>query len=103
MFACIVAGCLVQTEYEQLNESTIIFRLESQNKSIQTVCVFLTGSSPFPEGYGGIIYFSWPLKDQNWTPTGYLTNEKPSAFFSVKHVSYYILFSFILIYKIIGR
>lgn len=86
MFACLVAGSLVQTNYQEISEKQIVFLLES-HKTIKNLSVFLTGSAPCPDGYGAIIYFCWPpFEEKKWQVLGYITNEKPSAFFAVRQV-----------------
>lgn len=52
--------------------------------NINHVVVFMTGAMPFPEGFGGAVYFSWPTEGgPAWFLLGFLTNEKPSAIFKV--------------------
>lgn len=86
MFACLVAGNLVQTNYQEVSDKQIVFLLDS-NKPIKNLSVFLTGTSPLPEGYGAIVYFCWPpFEDKKWQVLGYISNSKPSAFFSIRQV-----------------
>ncbi|XP_014771654.1 protein Hikeshi isoform X2 [Octopus bimaculoides] len=83
MFGVIVAGRLVQTNCEQVTENQFLFNiLESEN--INHIVVFLTGQIPFPDGYGGAVYFSWPsISGPSWILLGHITNIKPSAIFKV--------------------
>ncbi|CAI5447546.1 unnamed protein product [Caenorhabditis angaria] len=53
--------------------------------SINHVVVFLTGSQPFPDGFGGSVYIRWPTSESsmNWHYLGFVCNQKPSAIFKV--------------------
>eukprot|EP01129_Flabellula_baltica_P010009 TRINITY_DN4180_c0_g1_i1.p1 TRINITY_DN4180_c0_g1~~TRINITY_DN4180_c0_g1_i1.p1 ORF type:complete len:206 (-),score=43.06 TRINITY_DN4180_c0_g1_i1:32-619(-) len=81
MFAVLVAGRLVQTQHTQVSPTQIVFNLDDVT-DIHHVVVFLTGSSPLPEGTGALIYLGWP-PFEDFGCIGYLTNEKPSAIFKV--------------------
>lgn len=87
MFGLIVAGRLVQTNFEQVSPTRCVTTIVDAD-SINHLVVFLTGVQPFPEGTGGLVYFSWP--DENAPPTwqllGYISNEKPSAIFKVSNI-----------------
>ncbi|CAE1320660.1 HIKESHI [Acanthosepion pharaonis] len=83
MFGVVVAGRLVQTDYEQVTQNQFLFNIVDAD-SINHVVVFLTGQTPFPDGYGGAVYFAWPsAQGQNWILLGHITNIKPSAIFKV--------------------
>lgn len=82
MFACLVAGELVQTECVQVSETQFAFSIEKAT-TIRNLAVFMTGSEPFPDGLGAIVHFSWPPYN-NWQVLGHLTNAKPSAIFAVR-------------------
>lgn len=84
MFGMIVSGRLVQTQFEQINETKFITTiLEADN--VNHIVVFLTGVMPFPEGTAGQVYFSWPdpLAPPNWQLLGHISNNKPSAIFKL--------------------
>ncbi|ODN86535.1 hypothetical protein L198_07229 [Cryptococcus wingfieldii CBS 7118] len=81
MFGAIVAGRLVQTNLQQIDETHFVFPLE-QPYDINHLTVFLLGTVPFPEGYGASVHFAWPGKE--YIPLGVLTNGKPSAIFRVR-------------------
>lgn len=73
----------VQTDYEQVTQNQFLFNIVDAD-SINHVVVFLTGQTPFPDGYGGAVYFAWPSAlGQNWILLGHITNIKPSAIFKV--------------------
>ena len=79
MFGCCVAGRLMQTNLQQLDETHAAFELP-QAETINHICVFLLGTGasptrsdvgnlltdrravPFPEGYGASVHFFWPGK-----------------------------------------
>ncbi|KAF7292734.1 hypothetical protein MIND_01171700 [Mycena indigotica] len=81
MFGCCVAGRLLQTNLQQIDETHAMFELPAAS-SINHVCVFLLGTVPFPEGYGCTVHFFWPGK--GFQLLGMLSNEKPSAIFRLK-------------------
>lgn len=45
----------------------------------------MLGTSPFPAGMGGAVYFCFPDPSvgQVWQLLGFITNEKPSAIFKI--------------------
>ncbi|KAH9077682.1 DUF775-domain-containing protein [Lactarius deliciosus] len=81
MFGCCVAGRLLQTNLQQIDETKAAFELPAA-ESINHVCVFLLGTVPFPEGYGATVHFFWPGK--GFQLLGMLSNEKPSAIFRLR-------------------
>ncbi|ORY27620.1 hypothetical protein BCR39DRAFT_565640 [Naematelia encephala] len=81
MFGAIVAGRLVQTNLQQIDETHFVFPLE-QPYEINHLTVFLLGTVPFPDGYGASVHFAWP--GQEYIPLGVLTNTKPSAIFRLR-------------------
>ncbi|EIM87588.1 DUF775-domain-containing protein [Stereum hirsutum FP-91666 SS1] len=81
MFGCCVAGRLLQTNLQQIDETHAAFELPSAT-SINHICVFLLGTVPFPEGYGATVHFYWPGK--GFQLLGMLSNEKPSAIFRLR-------------------
>ncbi|WWC87615.1 uncharacterized protein L201_002505 [Kwoniella dendrophila CBS 6074] len=81
MFGAIVAGRLIQTNLQQIDETHFIFPLE-QPYEINHLTVFLLGTVPFPEGYGASVHFAWPGKE--YIPLGVLTNAKPSAIYRLR-------------------
>ncbi|KAJ3807865.1 DUF775-domain-containing protein [Lentinula aff. lateritia] len=81
MFGCIVAGRLLQTNIQQIDETHAIFELPNAS-SINHVCVFLLGTIPFPDGYGATVHLHWPGK--GFQLLGMLSNEKPSAIFRLR-------------------
>lgn len=79
MFGCVVAGRLLQTNLQHIDETHAIFEVPSAS-TINHICVFLLGTSapiilfvrcyrlteallvPFPDGYGATVHFHWPGK-----------------------------------------
>jgi hypothetical protein len=84
MFACLVSGRLVQTNYHQVADDKIVFSLDNAT-AIHHVVLFLTGSQPLPDGLGAVIYFGWPPYE-HWQTMGWISNDKPSAIFKVHQV-----------------
>lgn len=84
MFGLIVSGRLVQTDFTAVSETRFVTTV-AEADTINHVVVFLTGSQPFPDGYGGAVYFSWPSPDGApvWHFLGTITNQKPSAIFKI--------------------
>ncbi|XP_076048387.1 protein OPI10 homolog [Oratosquilla oratoria] len=84
MFGVIISGRLVQTNFEQVAETKFLITIMEAD-AINHIVVFLTGATPFPEGLGGSVYFSFP--DSNGSPSwhllGIITNTKPSAIFKI--------------------
>ncbi|KAI0795587.1 hypothetical protein C8Q75DRAFT_803454 [Abortiporus biennis] len=81
MFGCLVAGRLLQTNLQQIDETHALFELPAA-ESINHICVFLLGPVPFPEGYGATVHFFWPGK--GFQLLGMLSNDKPSAIFRLR-------------------
>ncbi|XP_046360663.1 protein Hikeshi-like [Haliotis cracherodii] len=83
MFGIIIAGRLVQTDLQQVSETQFLFNI-SDADNINHVVLFMTGQTPFPDGFGGAVYFSWPSTDgPSWQLLGHLTNAKPSTIFKI--------------------
>ncbi|KAF8812816.1 DUF775-domain-containing protein [Phlegmacium glaucopus] len=81
MFGCCVAGRLLQTNLQQVDETHAYFELTNAS-TINHICVFLLGTLPFPDGYGAAVHFFWPGK--GFQLLGMLSNEKPSAIFRLR-------------------
>ncbi|KAJ7893732.1 DUF775-domain-containing protein [Mycena olivaceomarginata] len=81
MFGCCVAGRLLQTNLQQVDETHALFELPNAG-AINHVCVFLLGTVPFPDGYGCTVHFYWPGK--GFQLLGMLSNDKPSAIFRLR-------------------
>nr|CAG4649668.1 EOG090X0D82 [Scapholeberis mucronata] len=86
MFGLIVSGRLVQTNFEQISETQFVITIPDAD-NINHLVVFLTGTTPFPEGFGGSVYFRWPEVDLAvapvWQLLGFLTNNKPSNIYKI--------------------
>jgi len=81
MFAIVIAGRLVQTEFSRVDATKFLFSV-SDLDNVNHIVVFMTGSEPFPEGFGGAVYLQWASSDK-WQLVGHITNEKPSAIFKI--------------------
>ncbi|CAK9783728.1 DUF775-domain-containing protein [Cutaneotrichosporon oleaginosum] len=81
MFGAIVAGRLVQTNMQRIDDTHFVFTLE-RPYDINYLTVFLTGEMPFPEGYGATVHFAWPGGE--YFLLGTLTNARPSAIYKVR-------------------
>jgi hypothetical protein len=86
MFGLLLAGRLVDTGFRTIDESHVVIDIDHV-ETVNHVVVFLTGQTPFPDGMGGAVYFSWPQEDPNnppsWQFLGSLSNVKPSAIFKI--------------------
>nr|XP_039255984.1 protein Hikeshi-like [Styela clava] len=84
MFAVLVAGRLVQTDVHQIEEMKVLFDLEDITDANHIV-VFMTGQTPFPDGFGGAVYLNLPSAsgESNWLLLGHLTNQKPSSIYKI--------------------
>lgn len=85
MFAVLVAGRLVQTNSQQVDETKVLYNLEDISGANHIV-VFMTGQTPFPDGYGGAVFLNVPSPENGeskWLLLGHITNQKPSAIFKI--------------------
>jgi len=84
MLGLIVSGRLVKTDFQQASPTQFVTVVEDAD-NINHIVVFLTGTQPFPDGYGGSVYFSWPdpMSPPSWQLLGFITNNKPSAIFKI--------------------
>ncbi|KAG9076924.1 hypothetical protein FS749_011232 [Ceratobasidium sp. UAMH 11750] len=81
MFGICVAGRLLQTECQQIDETHVAFTIESAS-NVNHICVFMLGTVPFPPGFAATVHFHWPGK--GFQLLGMLSNEKPSAVFRLR-------------------
>ncbi|CAE6527949.1 unnamed protein product [Rhizoctonia solani] len=81
MFGIVVAGRLLQTECQQIDETHVAFTIESA-VNVNHICVFMLGTVSFPPGYAATVHFHWPGK--GFQLLGMLSNEKPSAVFRLR-------------------
>uniref|UniRef100_A0A2L2YD89 Uncharacterized protein n=2 Tax=Parasteatoda tepidariorum TaxID=114398 RepID=A0A2L2YD89_PARTP len=84
MFAVIVAGRLVQTDFQAIDSTKFVTNIVDAD-NVNHIVVFLTGVQPFPDGLGGSVYFSWPdpTAAPTWQFLGFVSNAKPSAIFKI--------------------
>lgn len=87
MFGVIVSGRLVQTDFQRVSPTQFLCNIPDAD-SINHVVIFLTGSEPFPEDTGGLVYFSWPdpVAVPSWQLLGHISNVKPSAIFKIANL-----------------
>lgn len=87
MFGIIVAGQLVQTNFQIVGEKQFLVNI-AKAENVNHIVVFLTGSMPFPDGCGGLVYFSFPDPQSPpcWHLLGYISNDKPSAIFKISNL-----------------
>ncbi|KZT52593.1 DUF775-domain-containing protein [Calocera cornea HHB12733] len=83
MFGCCVAGRLVQTDLVQVDNTHCVFNIPSAS-TVNHVCVFLTGQTPFPDGWAATVHWNWP--GRGFQLLGMLSNQKPSAIFRVRGI-----------------
>ncbi|XP_059173031.1 protein OPI10 homolog [Physella acuta] len=83
MFGIIVSGRLVQTDFHPVSETQFLFNIPEAD-NINHVVIFMTGQTPFPDGIGAAVYFSWPRPEGPvWTLLGHISNQKPSAIYKI--------------------
>jgi hypothetical protein len=86
MFGILIAGRLVQTDMQQVGETQFLFNIQDAD-NINHIVVFMTGQTPFPDGFGGAVYFCWPsTSGPSWQLLGHISNNKPSAIFKVANL-----------------
>ncbi|XP_077978353.1 protein Hikeshi-like [Glandiceps talaboti] len=86
MFGCVVAGRLIQTQAQQIDDTHFVFHIENA-EAVNHIVIFLLGTIPFPDGMGGAVHFSWPSPDgPHWQLLGHISNEKPSAIFKISKI-----------------
>ncbi|XP_043461116.1 protein OPI10 homolog [Leptopilina heterotoma] len=87
MLGLICSGRLVQTNFEQVSETKLLFTVPDAD-DINHIVLFLVGTIPFPDNMAGAVYFSWPDPNAppNWQFLGYISNSKPSAIFRISNL-----------------
>jgi len=79
MFGILVAGNLVQTDGQVVQENQMIFNLPDQQP--KSVAVFLTGTRPLDANMAASAYL---VGNNEWAFLGHITNAKPSAIFKIR-------------------
>lgn len=83
MFSVLVAGRLPQVDFQPVSETQFVTSVPDIDH-VNHLVVFMTGQMPFPENFGGGVYFSWPnAEGPSWIFLGKITNTKPSAIFKI--------------------
>lgn len=84
MFGVIVSGRLAQVDFQSVDTNKFLLTIPDAD-SVNHVVVFMTGTTAFPAGMGGSVYFSWPDPNSppSWTYLGFISNEKPSAIYRI--------------------
>ncbi|XP_071506885.1 protein Hikeshi-like [Diadema antillarum] len=83
MFACLVAGRLVQGQAQEVDPTHFVFNIDNPT-NINHVIIFLTGAMPFPDGMAGAVHFGQPeAGGMSWHYLGFISNEKPSVIFKI--------------------
>lgn len=74
----------MNTNVQQASLNQFLLTLDNV-ENVNHIVVFLTGQVPFSDGFGGSIYFGWPMGGDgvSWQLLGYISNEKPSAIFKI--------------------
>ncbi|CAF3351628.1 unnamed protein product [Rotaria sp. Silwood1] len=86
MFSILIAGRLPQMNFQQVSETQFVIPI-SDVDHVNHLVVFMTGQIPFPENFGGGVYFSWPSTEgPSWIYLGKITNAKPSAIFKINKI-----------------
>lgn len=86
MFAAIVSGRLVQSDFVCLSDSKFLLHLAPLD-NVNHIVVFLTGAAAFPIGVGGGVYLGLEQNGELvWYFLGILTNERPSAIYKIGHI-----------------
>src|SRR3990167_4905538 len=85
MFACIVSGRLVTTDFKQVDTCKFMTEiiLPPGEGEFKHLCVFLTGQAPLPDLSAAALYISWGPDFSTFNFVGHLTNQKPSAIFKL--------------------
>ncbi|CAL8068758.1 unnamed protein product [Calicophoron daubneyi] len=83
MFAALVAGQLVQSDFVPVSDNKFLLKLAPLN-NVNHIVVFLTGAVPFPATMGGGVYIGLQQEGSLvWYFLGILTNERPSAIYKI--------------------
>ena len=82
MFACVVAGRLVQTNFTVVDSLKLFLEIGEAN-NVQHLCVFMTGSVALPQDAAATLHFSWGPLFTDWQYIGFLSNSKPSSIFKL--------------------
>lgn len=79
LFGCIIPGCPVITQFDQVSSTKWSVVLGNAPES---VVVFLTGVAPVPDGFALGVFVA-TLESGLYEYVGHLTNERPSSIFRI--------------------
>ncbi|CAF0810749.1 unnamed protein product [Brachionus calyciflorus] len=86
MFGVLISGRLPQNNFQQVSETQFLIEVHDIENANHIV-VYMTGQMPFPEGYGGAVYFCYQSGgEQRWIYLGKICNQKPSAIFKISNL-----------------
>lgn len=77
-FGVVVPGRPVITEFQPVSNSKAVAALDFPNL-ITEITFFLLPTSPVPQGYGAVLYYS--VDQAHWELLGAISPEKPSGIF----------------------
>jgi len=83
MFGLLVSGQLPQTNFQRVSENQFTIQIPDVNH-VNHLVVYMTGTMPFPEGYGAAVYLNYQIGGESkWIVLGKICNTKPSAIFKI--------------------
>lgn len=84
MFGLVASGRLIDTNAQQVDANKFVFPL-LEPQLVNHVVVLLLGTVPLDPGFGAAVYLCSGAPEPSWQYLGFISNEKPSAIFKLKH------------------